>query len=65
MDCYSLLDSYGYVVYENKKVPKKSFPENENPLDSGSFQNDIVFGKINCFELFRQQAHRLRLRPHP
>ena len=25
---YSLLDSYGYVVYENKKVLKKSFPKN-------------------------------------
>ena len=28
MDFYSLLDSYGYLVYENKKVLKKSFPKN-------------------------------------
>ena len=28
MEFYSLLDSYGHLVYENKKVLKKSLPKN-------------------------------------
>ena len=28
MECYSLLDSYGHVVYENKKKFEKKFSEN-------------------------------------
>ena len=38
MECYSLPDSYGYVVYENKKVLKKKFSEKYFSSDE-NFEN--------------------------
>ena len=68
MEFYSLLESYGHVVYENKKVSKKSCPKNifsndeKNPVDFflHFFSENPTF--FDIFSKFRE--NRLFIGPY-